>query len=59
VAENNFSFAHFNSGEVFGETDVLCGINRNGTAVTIDHSELYFIDRDEFVNSIVSYPEDH
>jgi CRP-like cAMP-binding protein len=59
VAENNFAFAHFTQGEVFGETDVLCDINRNGTAVAVDHCVLYFIDRDEFINCIVAYPEDH
>jgi CRP-like cAMP-binding protein len=59
VAENDFAFAHFNEGEVFGETDVLCSTNRNGTAAAIEYSELYFIDRDDFMNSIVNYPEDH
>jgi len=59
VAENNFAFAHFNAGEVFGETDVLCDISRNGTALAVEHCVLYFIDRDAFVNSIVAYPEDH
>jgi CRP-like cAMP-binding protein len=56
---NNFAFAHFNAGEVFGETDVLCDINRNGTAVTIEHSTLYTIDRDSFVAVIVNFPENH
>ena len=59
VAENGFSFAHFTTGEVFGETDVLCDIDRNGTAVAVEHCVLYFIDRDEFISSIVGYPEDH
>ena len=59
VAENNFAFAHFNAGEVFGETDVLCDISRNGTALAVEHCVLYLIDRDAFINSIVAYPEDH
>jgi CRP-like cAMP-binding protein len=59
VAENDYAFAHFNNGEVFGETDVLCDINRNGKAVAIEHTILYYTMRDEFINSIVSYPEDH
>lgn len=59
VVENDFAFAHFNPGEVFGETDVLCDINRNGSAVAIEHCVLYLIDRDQFLNSIVAYPEDH
>lgn len=59
MAENNFAFTHFTAGEVFGETDVLCDINRNGTAVAIEHSVLYTINRDDFMNSIYNYPEDH
>jgi CRP-like cAMP-binding protein len=60
VGDNDsFSFAHFNAGEVFGETDVLCDINRNGTAVTIEHSTLYTIKMDSFIAIIINFPENH
>lgn len=44
-AENGYAFATFRKGENFGESEVLTGIRRNGSARPIDIMNLYTLNK--------------
>lgn len=56
-AENGYSFATFRKGENFGETDVLTGMRRNGTARTADILQMYTLSKADLEQSLFDYPE--
>jgi signal-transduction protein with cAMP-binding, CBS, and nucleotidyltransferase domain len=45
IAENNFPFAIYKTGEHFGLADMLSGVKRNGTAQASEDTQLYKIQK--------------
>ena len=43
--------------DFFGEIAILDGLNRSATVVSIDESELFLIQRNDFLNLLREYPE--
>jgi len=56
-AENGFSFATFRKGENFGETDILTGMRRNGTARTVDILQMYTLTKADLEQSLQEFPD--
>ena len=51
-AENGFAFATFRKGMNFGDSEILIGMRRNGTARTHDSLHLYTLSKVDIEQSL-------
>ena len=56
-AENGYAYATFRKGENFGESEILTGMRRNGTARTKDILMLYTLTKVDLEQSLQGYPD--
>ncbi|MCZ6671942.1 MAG: cyclic nucleotide-binding domain-containing protein [Verrucomicrobia bacterium] len=49
-------FAFLKKGDVFGELSILDGRERSANIVTLEETEVYILDRNEFVKFMAGYP---
>ena len=56
IAENDFPFAVYRTGNNFGHTEILLKQKRNGKAIAMLNSELYQIHRNQLEDILNKYP---
>lgn len=55
IAENNYPFAMYRSGDHFGFVDMFSGIRRNGTAQASEDCQLYKIQKNQIEDILSDY----
>ena len=56
LAENGQSFCVYRLGNNFGDTEVILGLKRNGTAKAMNQSHFYIIKKQHFDELMEDYP---
>lgn len=57
LAPNGRAVAHLRDGDFFGELSLITNDRRNATVIATNYCDIYRLEREDFEEAIVGYPE--